>query len=131
MRREYQQERQRPTYQVIVLVIKFVQIDCVLGQCRSGFGCWGMSSQSKTTMEMITFSFFGWIEKIIKHLGWKEIRIQITPFEGGLSSSRGTILVGIARKLVVPRAFNDIIWRITQAVREAELKPNNALLILS
>jgi len=85
----------------------------------------------KTTVEMITFSFFGRIEKIIKNLGWKEIRIQITPFEGGLSPLRGTIFVGIARKLVVPRAFNDIIWRITQAVREAELKLNNALLILS
>jgi len=92
---------------------------------------WGNEQSIKTTVEMITFSFFGWIEKIIKNLGWKEIRIQITPFEGGLSSLRGTIFVGIARKLVVPRAFNDIIWRITQAVREAELKLNNALLILS
>jgi len=80
---------------------------------------------------MITFSFSGWTEKIIEHLGWKEIRIQITLFEGDLSSLRGTILVGITRKLVVPCAFNDIIWRITQALREAKLKLNDALLIIS
>jgi len=79
---------------------------------------------------MITSSFSRWTEKIIKHLGWKKIRIQITPFEGGSSLLRGTILVGIARKLVVPRALNNMIWRIAQALREAELKLNNALLIL-